>query len=56
MTPLLAINGLTKRYGGYIGCEDVTFDLFPGEVVGAGGNVVERLMAVGERHYGDIRA
>ena len=119
--PLLQVNGLTKRYGARIGCADVTFDLYPGEVLGivgesgsgkstllsclaghlrpdlgrvsydgrdvlamaeterrllsrtdwayvhqnprdglrmgvsAGGNVGERLMAVGARHYGDIR-
>ncbi len=127
MTPLLSVRGLTKRYGPRIGCADVTFDLFPGEVMGivgesgsgkstllsclagklppdegavifdtrgdgprdvlkmseperrmlsrtdwafvhqnprdglrmgvsAGGNVGERLMAVGARNYGRIRA
>jgi putative phosphonate transport system ATP-binding protein len=121
-TPLLTVAGLTKNYGARIGCADVSFDLFPGEVLGivgesgsgkstllsclaghqrpdlgqiiydgqdviamsesarrrlgrtdwayvhqnprdglrmgvsAGGNVGERLMAVGARHYGDIRA
>ena len=126
MTPLLSVQGITKRYGAHIGCADVSFDLYPGEVMGivgesgsgkstllncmaghlapdagqvvfdtrsdgprdtitmseperrmlgrtdwafvhqhardglrmgvsAGGNVGERLMAVGERHYGDIR-
>ena len=127
MTPLLQVKGLTKTYGRHIGCRDVSFDLFPGEVMGivgesgsgkstllnamaghlvpdagqvifdtrdagprdtltmseperrmlsrtdwafvhqhardglrmgvsAGGNVGERLMAVGARNYGDIRA
>ncbi|MDP5336805.1 MAG: phosphonate C-P lyase system protein PhnK [Paracoccaceae bacterium] len=127
MTPLLQVKKLTKRYGARIGCADVSFDLYPGEVMGivgesgsgkstllnclaghleadsghvmfdtraeglrdvramseperrmlartdwafvhqnprdglrmgvsAGGNVGERLMAVGARHYGDIRA
>ena len=126
-TPLLSVRGLTKRYGARIGCADVAFDLWPGEVMGivgesgsgkstllaclaghlapdagqvvfdtrdhgprdvlampeaerrwlartdwafvhqnprdglrmgvsAGGNVGERLMAVGARHYGQIRA
>ena len=127
MTPLLSVQGITKRYGHHIGCADVSFDLYPGEVMGivgesgsgkstllncmaghmtpdagqvvfdtradgprdtvtmseparrmlgrtdwafvhqnardglrmgvsAGGNVGERLMAVGARNYGDIRA
>ena len=124
-TPLLSVRHLTKRYGARIGCADISFDLFPGEVLGivgesgsgkstllsclaghlppdagqvifdttsgprdtvtmaeadrrrlartdwafvhqnprdglrmgvsAGGNVGERLMAIGARHYGDIR-
>jgi len=126
-TALLSVRGVTKRYGAHIGCNDVSFDLFPGEVIGivgesgsgkstllncmaghlapdagevvfdtrtggprdtlqmseperrmlsrtdwafvhqhardglrmgvsAGGNVGERLMAVGARNYGDIRS
>ena len=124
--PLFQVLGLSKFYGNRIGCADVSFDLYPGEVLGivgesgsgkstllsclaghlrpdagqvifdtaagprdtvimaeaerrrmartdwafvhqnprdglrmgvsAGGNVGERLMAVGARHYGDIRA
>ena len=124
---LLSVRGLSKFYGRRIGCADVRFDLYPGEVMGivgesgsgkstllncmaghlapdggevlfsgrdgimrdtllmseperrmlgrtdwafvhqhardglrmnvsAGGNVGERLMAVGARHYGSIRA
>ncbi|MDR9485138.1 MULTISPECIES: phosphonate C-P lyase system protein PhnK [Sediminimonas] len=127
MTPLLDVRDITKRYGARIGCKDVGFALWPGEVMGivgesgsgkstllgclaghlppdtgevlfdtrdggprdtlkmseaerrmlartdwafvhqnardglrmgvsAGGNVGERLMAVGARNYGDIRA
>jgi len=123
---LLSVTGLTRRYGRHVGCLDVAFDLWPGEVMGivgesgsgkstllnclaghqrpdagrvvfdtrdrgpvdtvtmseperrmlactdwafvhqhardglrmgvsAGGNVGERLMAVGSRHYGSIR-
>ena len=121
-TPLLSVRGLSKFYGGRIGCADVDLDLWPGEVLGivgesgsgkstllgclaghlatdagtaryegrdvltlpeperrrlartdwafvhqhardglrmnvsAGGNVGERLMAGGARHYGNIRA
>ncbi|WP_282093941.1 phosphonate C-P lyase system protein PhnK [Epibacterium ulvae] len=124
--PLLQVRDLAKNYGARIGCASVSFDLFPGEVMGivgesgsgkstllncmaghvspdagkvlfsmradglvdtvtmaeaerrmlartdwafvhqhardglrmnvsAGGNIGERLMAVGARHYGDIR-
>ncbi len=35
--PLLDVKGLTHRYGGQIGCEDVSFTLFPGEVLGVVG-------------------
>jgi len=99
---LLTVRGLTKRYGDRVGCLDVGFDLWPGEVLGvvgesgsgkttvldilrlpeaarrrlartdwalvqqnprdglrmavsAGANVGERIMAVGARHYGQIR-
>jgi len=125
-SPLLSVRDLTHRYGQRIGCEDVSFELFPGEVLGivgesgsgkttllkcvsgqmapsegsivyqtrdqgsvevygmgearrrmlmrtdwgivyqnardglrmrvsAGANVGERLMAIGDRHYGHIR-
>ena len=124
--PLLEVRGLTKSFGARLGCADVDFELWPGEVMGvvgesgsgkttllrclagglapdagavlfdtgadrprdvlamaeaerrelartgwafvhqnprdglrmnvsAGGNVGDRLMAVGARHYGDIR-
>ncbi|MEM9973463.1 MAG: phosphonate C-P lyase system protein PhnK [Pseudomonadota bacterium] len=34
MTPLLSARAITKRYGPHIGCADVSFDLYPGEVMG----------------------
>ncbi|WP_337995527.1 phosphonate C-P lyase system protein PhnK [Oleispirillum naphthae] len=32
--PLLAVRGLAKHYGTTLGCRDVAFDLWPGEVLG----------------------
>lgn len=32
--PLLSVSALTHRYGQRIGCQDVSFELFPGEVLG----------------------
>ena len=32
--PLLGVRGLAKRYGARVGCLDVGFDLWPGEVLG----------------------
>ncbi|WAP67111.1 phosphonate C-P lyase system protein PhnK [Jiella pelagia] len=125
--PLLSARSLTRSYGAHIGCEDVSFDLYPGEIlaivgesgsgkstlleclscrmpltsgavsyrmrdgemrdlatlteaerrflmrtdwgfvhqnpadglrmrVSAGANIGERMMAVGDRHYGRIRS
>ena len=34
MTPLLSVRNLGKRYGARIGCADVAFDLYPGEIMG----------------------
>lgn len=34
MTPLLQVKGVTKHYGPRLGCGDVSFDLYPGEVMG----------------------
>ena len=35
--PLLQVSGLSKSYGGRIGCAGVSFDLWPGEVLGVVG-------------------
>jgi putative phosphonate transport system ATP-binding protein len=35
--PLLRVRGLTKHYGAHLGCLDVGFDLWPGEVLGVVG-------------------
>ncbi|MBN2752968.1 MAG: phosphonate C-P lyase system protein PhnK [Rhodospirillaceae bacterium] len=32
--PLLEVRGLCKYYGGALGCHDISFDLWPGEVLG----------------------
>lgn len=34
MTPLLEVTGLTRTYGARTGCADVSFTLWPGEVMG----------------------
>ena len=34
MTPLLRVENLSKFYGNRLGCADVAFDLYPGEVMG----------------------
>lgn len=31
--PLLRVSALSKFYGSRVGCENVTFDLWPGEVL-----------------------
>jgi putative phosphonate transport system ATP-binding protein len=35
--PLMRVRGLTKHYGPHVGCLDVGFDLWPGEVLGVVG-------------------
>lgn len=32
--PLLAVDGLTKHFGGLVAVEDLAFELFPGEILG----------------------
>ena len=34
VTPLLEVQNLTKTYNGRIGCQNVSFKLYPGEVMG----------------------
>ncbi len=36
-SPLLKVAGLSKHYGRIVGCENVSFDLWPGEVLGVVG-------------------
>jgi putative phosphonate transport system ATP-binding protein len=36
-TPLLSVTGLSKNFGARIACRDVSFDLWPGEVLGVVG-------------------
>jgi len=50
--PLLIADGLTKSYGGQLGCRDVSFDLYEGEVVavvgesGSGKTTLLRLLSL----------
>ena len=39
LEPLLQVNQVTKYYGDRIGCEDISFTLWPGEVLGIAGLV-----------------
>ena len=34
LQPLLDVRGITKMYGRRIGCANINFDLWPGEVMG----------------------
>jgi branched-chain amino acid transport system ATP-binding protein len=34
MTPILSVRDATKRYGGVTAVQDISFDVFPGEIVG----------------------
>jgi putative phosphonate transport system ATP-binding protein len=36
-SPLLRVRGLAKSYGVHVGCADVAFDLWPGEILGVVG-------------------
>ncbi|MDP3240358.1 MAG: ATP-binding cassette domain-containing protein, partial [Reyranella sp.] len=36
-TPLLSARDVGKRFGGRVACRDVSFDLWPGEVLGVVG-------------------
>jgi len=51
MTPLLRVEGLSKRYGERIGCADVDFELYAGEVLavvgesGSGKSTLLKLLA-----------
>ena len=47
--PLLSVHGLAKYYGERVGCSDVGFDLYPGEVlavVGKSGSGKSTLLAL----------
>lgn len=32
--PLLRVQNVTRLYGGRVGCRDISFSLWPGEVLG----------------------
>ncbi|SDC14344.1 phosphonate C-P lyase system protein PhnK [Paraburkholderia lycopersici] len=62
MTPLLSARSLTKQYGGRNGCRDVSFDLYPGEVLcivgesGSGKTTLLNTLALRtEADSGDLR-
>lgn len=37
--PLLTVSSVTKRHGEHIGCKGVTFQLWPGEILGIAGEL-----------------
>jgi ABC-type branched-subunit amino acid transport system ATPase component len=39
MSPILRVLNLTKRFGGLVAVNDVTFDVVPGEILGLLGPV-----------------
>jgi putative phosphonate transport system ATP-binding protein len=57
LNPLLEVRNLTKRYGDRIGCRDISFDLYPGEVlcvVGESGSGKSTLLStLALRHEAD---
>jgi putative phosphonate transport system ATP-binding protein len=54
VNPLLTVRHLSKSYGAIVACEDVSFDLFPGEVLGIVGESGSGKSTVLQCLYQDI--
>ncbi|MEM8878920.1 MAG: phosphonate C-P lyase system protein PhnK, partial [Pseudomonadota bacterium] len=35
--PILSVSSLTKRFGSTLACDQISFDLWPGDVLASGG-------------------
>jgi branched-chain amino acid transport system ATP-binding protein len=62
MTELLEISGLTKRFGGLVAVNDVSFDVRPGEILGLIGpngsgksTVMKLIMGIERPNAGEVR-
>jgi len=55
-TPPISVSGVTKHYGGHIGSADVSFDLFPGEVMEIIGEIGTGMSTLMRMIYGNCFA
>ena len=61
-SPLLAVHGLTKRFGGLVAVKDIGFDIRPGEILGLIGpngsgksTVMKLIMGIERPNAGSVK-